>query len=214
LWHGRGAAAQRIDLVYKRLTDFDLSQPTSAALRQAWLARAVVLTPHPLAHALMADKRHLIRLSDPGWLAQAGVSEATQALLLQAVPRTQALTPDNAEALWHTRRQWFFKPAGGFGSRAAYRGDKLTRRVWQEMLAGGPGVAQALVAPGERVVPLPHTGPQEGGEPTTSRLKLDLRHYAYAGRVQAVAARLYQGQTTNFRTPGGGFATVHRVGPH
>ena len=28
--------------------------------------------------------------------------------------------------------------------------------------------------------------------------------YAYAGAVQWVAARLYQGQTTNFRTPGGG----------
>ena len=39
-------------------------------------------------------------------------------------------------------------------------------------------------------------------------LKLDLRNYVYQGRVQLVAARLYQGQTTNFRTPGGGFAPV------
>ena len=39
-------------------------------------------------------------------------------------------------------------------------------------------------------------------------LKLDLRNYVYAGRVQLVAARLYQGQTTNFRTLGGGFAPV------
>jgi hypothetical protein len=27
--------------------------------------------------------------------------------------------------------------------------------------------------------------------------------------VQWIAARLYQGQTTNFRTPGGGFAPVY-----
>ncbi len=45
----------------------------------------------------------------------------------------------------------------------------------------------------------------DGGE---TSLKLDLRNYAYDGRVQLVAARLYQGQTTNFRTAGGGFAPV------
>jgi hypothetical protein len=42
-------------------------------------------------------------------------------------------------------------------------------------------------------------------------LKFDLRDYAYDGAVQWVAARLYQGQTTNFRTPGGGFAPVYPV---
>ncbi len=40
-------------------------------------------------------------------------------------------------------------------------------------------------------------------------MKFDLRAYAYAGQVLWVAARLYQGQTTNFRTPGGGFAPVY-----
>ena len=38
--------------------------------------------------------------------------------------------------------------------------------------------------------------------------KLDLRNYVYAGHVQLIAARLWQGQTTNFRTAGGGFAPV------
>ena len=45
-------------------------------------------------------------------------------------------------------------------------------------------------------------------DPASVRLKLDVRCYAYDGRVLMLAARLYQGQTTNFRTPGGGFATV------
>ena len=31
----------------------------------------------------------------------------------------------------------------------------------------------------------------------------------HEGLVQSFAARLYQGQTTNFRTPGGGFAPVY-----
>jgi hypothetical protein len=43
--------------------------------------------------------------------------------------------------------------------------------------------------------------------------KVDVRCYVYAGRIQLMAARLYQGQTTNFRTAGGGFAPVYVVGP-
>jgi hypothetical protein len=35
--------------------------------------------------------------------------------------------------------------------------------------------------------------------------------YAYDAQSQWIAARLYQGQTTNFRTPGGGFAPVYSL---
>ena len=41
-----------------------------------------------------------------------------------------------------------------------------------------------------------------------TELKFDLRAYTYAGKVQLLAARTYSGQTTNFRTEGGGFAPV------
>ena len=41
-----------------------------------------------------------------------------------------------------------------------------------------------------------------------AELKVDIRAYAYAGEIQLLAARLYTGQTTNFRTSGGGFAPV------
>jgi hypothetical protein len=44
------------------------------------------------------------------------------------------------------------------------------------------------------------------GQPTP--LKFDIRCFVYDGEVQLIAARLYQGQTTNFRTRGGGFAPV------
>jgi hypothetical protein len=47
----------------------------------------------------------------------------------------------------------------------------------------------------------------DGDTPQT--LKFDLRNYVYHGEVQWVAARLYQGQTTNFSTPGGCFAPVY-----
>jgi len=198
LWHAALPDGMPVDLVYNRLTDFDLSQAHHAALREAYVAGAAVVTPSPRAHALHADKRNLIALSDDALLAQWGVPDADRSLLAQVVPKTRRVTPENAEALWAERRHLFFKPPGGYGSKAAYRGDKLTRRVWAEIVAGG-FVAQELVMPSERLVDV-------GGLPT--RLKLDVRAYAYAGRILLLAARTYAGQTTNFRTPGGGFSPV------
>ncbi|MEO8313303.1 MAG: hypothetical protein ABI645_00780 [Pseudomonadota bacterium] len=116
--------------------------------------------------------------------------------LLAAVPLTREITPESRAEMWGDRRHLFFKPASGFGSKAAYRGDKITKRVWDEITSRSY-VAQQLIAPSERANP---TNP--------GVLKIDVRNYAYAGAVKLVAARLYQGQTTNFRTPGGGFAPV------
>ena len=147
LWHGELA----IDLVYNRLTDFSLAAPASATLREAYLENAMVLTPHPQAHALYADKRNLALLSDANRLQALGVPQATQDVLLASIPHTEVVKLENAERLWRERRRLFFKPFAGFGGRAAYRGDKLTRRVWQEILAGDY-IAQALVTPGERVI--------------------------------------------------------------
>ncbi len=195
LWHGELA----IDLVYNRLTDFALDAPASATLLEAYLQHAMVLTPHPQAHALYADKRNLALLGDPKRLLALGVPQATQDVLVAGIPSTETVEPQHADRLWRERRRLFFKPFAGFGGRAAYRGDKLTQRVWQEILAGGY-VAQALVTPGGRVV---------SGQEPAQVLKFDLRDYVYEGSVQWVAARLYQGQTTNFRTPGGGFAPVY-----
>ncbi|MBK8115794.1 MAG: hypothetical protein IPK44_15505 [Candidatus Accumulibacter sp.] len=190
-----------IDLVYNRLTDFALAEPQHAALRMAYLADAVVLTPHPQQHALFADKRNLVALGDDEWLASIGVDDEDRRLLAGSIPRTEEVFPETAEAFWKGRKQWFFKPAAGFGSKATYRGDKLTRRVFEEVSRGGY-VAQAVVAPSERRLRI------DGVE---QDFKLDLRNYVYRGAVQLVSARLYRGQTTNFRTPGGGFAAVFPV---
>ena len=195
LWHGDLA----IDLVYNRLTDFYLEQVASAPLREAFVQQGVVLTPHPRAHALYADKRRLALFSNAAQLQALGVPEATQQILVEHVPRTEVVDATDAQRLWDARRGLFFKQVAGFGSRAAYRGDKLTKRVWQDIL-GGDYVAQAIVAPGQRTV---------GKQDAAKAMKFDLRAYTYDGAVQWVAARLYQGQTTNFRTPGGGFAPVY-----
>ncbi len=195
---------QVIDLVYNRLTDFLLEQPANAVLRNAYLVDAIVLTPHPQAHALYADKRNLALLTDPDALNALGVPAAIQNTLLKGIPHTEVVDPAQADRLWSARKGLFFKPTAGYGSKAAWRGDKISRRVWGEILAGDY-VAQALVPPGERY--------GEGDEAAPLVFKYDLRNYVYDGAVQWVAARLYQGQTTNFRTPGGGFAPVYSCVP-
>ncbi len=198
LWHPALPAGQPVDLVYNRLTDFSLSDPTHAALHDAYVAGAAVVTPHPRAHALYADKRNLITLGNDALLASWGVSDEDRLILQAAIPHTELVTADHAEALWARRRQLFFKPVAGYGAKAAYRGDKLTRGVWGDILAGG-FVAQALVPPSERLVDV---------DGVATRLKLDLRAYTWRGQVQLLAARTYTGQTTNFRTAGGGFSPV------
>lgn len=195
---GLYAHDQRIDLVYNRLTDFYLEQPANAALREAWLSHRAVITPDPSAYARYADKRNLALLSDDATLNGLGLSAEQRQLIHRHLPETRRLDIAHADEFWDNRKQWFFKPAMGFGSRAGYRGDKLTRRVWDEIVAARqPYLAQRIVTPSERQLS------REG-----DKLKLDLRCYTYGGQRLITAARLYRGQTTNFRTPGGGFAPV------
>lgn len=191
------AGGRPIDLVYNRLTDFSLTDARSKALRSAYLDDAVVVSPSPLHHALYADKRNLVLLSDSEQVSAFGISEA-HSKALHALPETRGVTSENADALWATRKQWFFKPRDGFGSRAAYRGDKLTRKTW-EHITQSDYVAQAIIPPSLRKLET------SAGE---AQLKFDVRVYTYASEPLILAARIYQGQTTNFRTDGGGFAPV------
>jgi hypothetical protein len=155
------------------------------------------VTPNPRNHALLADKRNLVLLSDRSLLESFGLQPELAREAAQ-VPRAVRVTADNADDLWNGRKRYFFKPASGHGAKAVYRGDKLTRGVWQQVVAGDY-VAQELAPPGERMIEV---------NETREALKTDIRLFTYDGRVLLAAARLYQGQTTNFRTPGGGFAPV------
>jgi hypothetical protein len=187
-----------IDLVYNRLTDFALTGSGIAALAQAYEANAVVLTPNPHLHAVKADKGLLTRLCDAPWLRSIGLATDLSEQIAAMVPPTFVVRPDAATELWAKRKTLFFKPLAGFGGKAAYRGDKLTRSTFETILASDY-VAQALVPPSTRTAII---------DGKRTELKLDVRAYAYAGKVLLMAARLYQGQTTNFRTTGGGWAPV------
>jgi hypothetical protein len=194
VWYGD----LRIDLIYNRLTDFGLDEPAQHALRAAYLANAVVVTPHPRAHALYADKRNLAILTNRNLLQELGVDCDTIDILLAGIAPTVCVHAGDAETLWAKRKQLFFKPTKGYGSKAVYRGDKLTKRVFSDILHSDY-VAQTLVPPSERHLQLADQ---------SVYLKFDLRLYTYKEQILLASSRLYQGQTTNFRTFGGGFAQV------
>ena len=191
-----------IDMVYSRVTDFYFASPAQKILLDAWVSDAAVVSPSPAHHARYADKRNLVLLSDPRHALRDALSHEEK-LVLNTIPRTWSVTAKNAAHLWQERKRLFFKPAGGFGGRGAYRGSKLTRRVWGEItrLKDGCYVAQEKVPAPSRWVGV-----------SGKALKYDIRAYTYDGEVKLLSARVYQGQTTNFRTPGGGFAPVVLLG--
>ncbi len=190
---------ERIDLIYNRVTDFYLADERHSVLRRAYESGLAVITPHPAAHARWADKRLLAWLGDEKLLQQAGLDADDRSHLQQTIPATEVVEPAAADDLWQRRKHLFFKPVDGFGSKAAYRGDKLTRTTFEHILAHRY-VAQSIAPTSFRRI--------QSADGAEADLRVDVRNYAMHGATWLRAARLYRGQTTNFRTVGGGFAPV------
>ena len=190
---------QPVDLVYNRHCDFYLESEALSGLRAAYLAGSVCLTPNPFVYGLLADKRRMILWSDEEVLSELGLPERERKLLLRTVPESRLLAEVDPEQTWQQRKQLAFKPVTRFGSRGVLLGRKISRKRFNELPAHET-LVQQLVPPSEILS-------EDGGEP----MKADFRLFAYRNRLLGVAARLYQGQVTNLRTPGGGYAAVRIV---
>jgi hypothetical protein len=189
------------DFIYNRHTDFFLSEPASALLREKFLAKEICLSPNPFEYLLLADKNRMVEWSKPGFFEALGVDSNTSEFLRSCVPQSLDVHSGNLEEIWANRKKYFFKPKNAFGSKQSYRGGTVSRKAF-EALPHDETLAQEYVPAPEREFLTPE-GPQN--------FKYDLRCYAYQGRLQLIVARLYQGQVTNLRTPHGGFACVSFV---
>ncbi len=167
---------QKIDLVYNRLTDFSLADTKHESIKSAFESEDTVVTPNPTHHKIFADKNNL---------------EILYQEMKRGIPQSERVSSEKATELWDNRRHLFFKPMCGYGSKGAYRGDKITHKVWQNILQSGNYIAQEYIPPSEQ-----------------NNLKVDIRVYTYNAKALLFVARLYSGQTTNFRTAGGGFAKI------
>lgn len=188
-----------IELIYNRTTDFYFQGPTYSALREAYLGNLMAITPNPFNHAVFANKDNLCLLSNEQMLNDLEVDQVTKEILLTHIPKTVKVSANNEALLWSDRRNYFFKPSQGFGSRAVYRGDKLTKGVWNQ-IKDSSYIAQQVIPPSKRTVIV------DGKEVD---LKVDIRDYVFKGNSLVSATRIYQGQTTNLRTIGGGFSPLY-----
>lgn len=191
----------KIDFIYNRLTDFYLSSNAkNNALLNAYKNDFAAISPNPKIYDLYANKNNLINLSNAGFLDSLQIDSESKNILLKHIPKIFKVKNDDAENLWKQRKNLFFKTSEGYGSKAVYRGDKLTKKVFAEIIESDAYLAQEIIPPSEHLL-----------KNINSVMKADFRCYCYNGKIQLVAARLYQGQTTNFRTENGGFMLCESI---
>ena len=191
----------KIDFVYNRLTDFYLrSNAKNNALLTAYQNDFAAISPNPKIYDLYANKNNLINLSNADFLDNLNIDNQSKNILLKHIPKILKVKNNDAEYLWKQRKNLFFKTAEGYGSKAVYRGDKLTKKVFAEIIESDAYLAQEIIPPSEHLL-----------KNINAVMKADFRCYCYNGKIQLVAARLYQGQTTNFRTENGGFMICESI---
>lgn len=196
----RDNQGRKIDFIYNRLTDFYLSDPRWAGLKQAYLERAVILSPHPWAYLLAADKIRLAELSQPGYL-ETYIKDEKELGDLKSVliPTHELKSLGSPEEVWARRKSLFFKPRQSHGSKSVYRGSTVSRKVFERLLEEDIVVQEYVPAQAWPVVA--ETGHMENW-------KFDIRFFVYQNQIQLAVARSYQGQVTNFSSPYGGLTAV------
>ncbi len=186
-----------IDLVYNRLTDFYFKNEENKKFLSLLEGAVTVISPNSNDYVLFADKANLLNLQKvdiyKDVLSQFEIGNLKNILL-----ETILVNKDNEESLWENRKKYFFKPINGFGGRGAYNGKGLTKKVW-EYITTNSYIAQETISANTKNKEI------DGKEES---FKFDIRAYTYAGTILLLGARVYQGQTTNFRTLGGGFGSV------
>lgn len=192
---------KEFDFVYNRLTDFYFSDEKSSQLKELFNSKTICFSPNPYEYFLLADKARMIDWSTEGFLEKMNLPDEQISIIKRNLPMAKNMISANVEEIWAQRKSLFFKPQQAYGAKQSYRGAKISRKVFEEII-GHNFIAQEFIEAPELDFETP-----EGQQ----KFKYDLRFYAYKGRVQSVVARLYQGQVTNLKTPYGGFACVHFV---
>lgn len=186
-----------VDLVYNRCCDFYLRGHDLESLLHAYLDRRLCVTPNPRAYGLLADKRRMILWSSVKALREVGVAERAAKSISTLVPKCALMSSLDRAELWASRRDWVFKPTSLYAGKGVLLGRAIRRRRFEEMDPERTIVQQYIKPSITRC------------ENLISRdMKTEIRLFAYRDQVLGVAARLYQGQLTNFRAPGSGYARV------
>lgn len=188
------------DFVYNRSTDFYLEADSSALLRQAHLQNQACVSPNPHEYWLLADKERLIQFgSDTFWTAINGSAADRDAIAQVLIPTFEKSHFSSLDEIWDQRKTLFFKPKRSHGGKSVYRGESVSRKVFERLML--EDILIQKFQPAQRV-------PTDDERSVLNNWKFDLRFYVYQDRLQMCVARVYQGQVTNFASPLGGFTYV------
>jgi hypothetical protein len=194
------AGEKEIDFIYNRYCDFTLSDPSSKDLRHAYLGGVCGFSPNPKEYILLADKRRLVPMTQPGWLESVATSNISiDAIRDVLLPTWHIRDFSDASEIWRKRKQLFFKPPQSYGGKGAYRGASISRKVFSRVMDENTLIQQYVPAPKITFE----------NDNTAAEWKYDLRAYAYGSEVQLLVARIYQGQITNFSQNHGGYCPVY-----
>lgn len=190
---------EKIDLIYNRSTDFYFTTVNSHALKSAYSSHAACITPQPEEYKLLADKERLLDFSKLGFLEKYLAPDEVK-IFKEVLLEMIEVTSEHQDQIWDNRKKYFFKPKHSFGGKGVYKGESITRKAFAKVVESNDYIAQEFAPP-----PTLKISDQVNHEIDA---KYDLRFYVYDGEIQFATARTYIGQTTNFRTLGGGFAAI------
>lgn len=174
--------------IYNRYTDFYFDNDISKQMKSDYINRTRRFSPNPREYFLMADKKRQMTLKKFLNPAVSGI-----------IPESKLFSEfESKDDIWAQRKKYFFKPSQSFGSKGVYSGRGISRKAFDNLY--GPNImAQENCPAGKRKFKY------EGQE---VEMKFDLRFFTFNGEIQNYAARIYQGQATNMRTPLGGIAPI------
>ncbi len=182
---------QSIQKIYNRFTDFYFSKPESEVLMNDYVSKKVIFSPNPREYFFLSDKKRQrllraeLKIQNPG--------------LVEIIPQSKLFSEfESQDALWRERKKYFFKPSQSFGGKGAFKGQNISRKMFNEIYSSD-FMAQELCPAGQRIF--------NCGE-TSVKLKFDLRFHIFEGEIQNYLARFYQGQTMNVKTEWGGVAPL------
>ena len=187
----RNQKKDKIQKVYNRFTDFYFSKPESEDLINDYISKRVIFSPNPREYFFLSDKKRQRLLRDELKIQNPD--------LAGIIPQSKLFSEfESRDALWSERKKYFFKPSQSFGGKGAFKGQNISRKMFNEIYSPD-FMAQELCPAGQRTF--------DCGE-TSVKLKFDLRFHVFEGEIQNYLARFYQGQTMNVKTKWGGLAPL------
>jgi hypothetical protein len=190
---------EKIDFVYNRSTDFYFEKPSSLSIKMAYDNKAACISPQPQEYQLLADKQRLLDFGTEGFLDKYLSAEEVK-IFKEIVLETLEVKLEDKEKIWADRKKYFFKPKNSYGGKGAYKGESITHKTFDQTISDGNYIAQEFAPPSTTTI--------SDQVSHNVKAKYDLRFFVYNGEIQHAIARAYIGQTTNFRTLGGGFAAL------